>query len=111
MDEGKILIASRRLFIMVVAFIAQELIITWATRQFFSARRAAEQINQYFKDKGIVQAHHRGWRATWLGRSHEKNGRGTSAPQADPMVEGRLHAWALRSAVPNIQLIFSQNGE
>ncbi|KAG2098760.1 uncharacterized protein F5147DRAFT_640865 [Suillus discolor] len=38
MDEGKIAITSRRLFIMVIALIAPELMITWATRQFFSAQ-------------------------------------------------------------------------
>ncbi|KAG1794786.1 uncharacterized protein HD556DRAFT_1236346 [Suillus plorans] len=38
MDEGKIAITSRRLFIMAMALIAPELMITWATRQFFSAR-------------------------------------------------------------------------
>ncbi|KAG2755143.1 hypothetical protein P692DRAFT_20827581 [Suillus brevipes Sb2] len=48
MDEGMLSVASRRLFIMVVALIAPELIITWATRQFFSARRAAKDFNTEF---------------------------------------------------------------
>ncbi|KAG2136365.1 uncharacterized protein EDB93DRAFT_1091843 [Suillus bovinus] len=38
MNESKVAITSRRLFIMVIALIAPELMITWATRQFFSAR-------------------------------------------------------------------------
>ncbi|KAG1817818.1 hypothetical protein EV424DRAFT_1621336, partial [Suillus variegatus] len=45
MDEGKIAITSRRLFIMVIALIAPELMITWATRQFFSACEAAEDFS------------------------------------------------------------------
>ncbi|KAG2111833.1 hypothetical protein DEU56DRAFT_935330 [Suillus clintonianus] len=38
MDEAKFAITSRRVFIMVMALIAPELITTWATRQFFSAQ-------------------------------------------------------------------------
>jgi hypothetical protein len=45
MNEGKVAITSRRLFIMVMALIAPELMITWATRQFFSARAAAKNFN------------------------------------------------------------------
>ncbi|KAG1880137.1 hypothetical protein F4604DRAFT_520054 [Suillus subluteus] len=45
MNEGKVAITSRRLFIMVMASIAPELMITWATRQFFSAREAAKDFN------------------------------------------------------------------
>jgi hypothetical protein len=45
MDEGVLAIGFRRLFIMVVALISPELIITWATRQFFSARSAAKDFN------------------------------------------------------------------
>jgi len=44
-DEGKFTIASRRLFIMAMALIFPELIITWATLQFFSARKAARSFN------------------------------------------------------------------
>ncbi|KAG1769399.1 hypothetical protein EDD22DRAFT_167025 [Suillus occidentalis] len=52
--EGVLAVASRRLFIMVVALIAPELMITWATRQFFSARRAAKDFNTDF---GTQRAH------------------------------------------------------
>ncbi|KAG1762418.1 hypothetical protein EDD22DRAFT_1027991, partial [Suillus occidentalis] len=45
MDEGVLSVGSRRLFIMVVALISPELIITWATRQFFSARNTAKDFN------------------------------------------------------------------
>jgi hypothetical protein len=44
-DEGKLAITSRRLFIMFIALVAPELIITWATRQYFSARKAAIEFN------------------------------------------------------------------
>ncbi|KAG2033092.1 hypothetical protein BDR03DRAFT_968434 [Suillus americanus] len=39
MDEGRVAITSRRLFIMVIALIAPELMITWATRNAFIIRR------------------------------------------------------------------------
>ncbi|OAX34860.1 hypothetical protein K503DRAFT_851470 [Rhizopogon vinicolor AM-OR11-026] len=45
MDEGKVATTSRRVFIMVIALIAPELMITWATRQFLSARKAANDFN------------------------------------------------------------------
>ncbi|KAG2029928.1 hypothetical protein BDR03DRAFT_975376 [Suillus americanus] len=48
MDEGVLAVTSRRLFIMVVALISPELMITWATRQFFSARQAAKDFNNEF---------------------------------------------------------------
>ncbi|KAG1721808.1 hypothetical protein EDB19DRAFT_1960059, partial [Suillus lakei] len=56
MDEGKFAITSRRLFIMVTALMAPELIITWATRQFFSARAAAKEFNDEF-DTQRTQTH------------------------------------------------------
>ena len=42
-EEGTIAIASRRLFLMVMALIAPELMITWSARQFFSARDSAKK--------------------------------------------------------------------
>ena len=45
-NESYATIAFRRLFIMVVALIAPELILTWAARQFFSARKAAYEFNE-----------------------------------------------------------------
>jgi len=38
---------SRRLLLMVIALIAPELMITWSTRQFFSAVEAAEDFNSF----------------------------------------------------------------
>jgi len=90
---------------MIVALIAPELIIAWATRQFFSARKTADKFNDEFGAQ-VAQTPQRGW----FDRSHEKNSQGTSAPHA-AHVEGRLHVWTLRSAVTYIQLIFSQNGQ
>ncbi|KAG0702579.1 hypothetical protein DFH29DRAFT_804798 [Suillus ampliporus] len=45
-DEKKFPVACRRLFIMVMALIAPELMITWATRQFLSAQKAARDFNK-----------------------------------------------------------------
>ncbi|KAG1781117.1 hypothetical protein EV702DRAFT_1073961 [Suillus placidus] len=56
MNEGKVAITSRRLFIMAMALIAPELMITWATRQFFSARAAAKDFNDYL-DTQPTKAH------------------------------------------------------
>ncbi|KAG1880135.1 hypothetical protein F4604DRAFT_1620150 [Suillus subluteus] len=49
MNESKVAITSRRLFVMVVALIAPELMITWATRQFFSSRSAAQAFDDEFR--------------------------------------------------------------
>jgi hypothetical protein len=57
MNEGKVAIASRRLFIMVMALIAPELMITWATRQFFSARAAAQNFNESYFDTQPTKAY------------------------------------------------------
>ncbi|KAG1721790.1 hypothetical protein EDB19DRAFT_2044233, partial [Suillus lakei] len=48
MDEGRVAITFRRLFLTVAALIAPELIISWATRQFFSARAATKEFNDAF---------------------------------------------------------------
>ncbi|KAG1730950.1 uncharacterized protein EDB91DRAFT_737230 [Suillus paluster] len=56
MKEGKLTITSRRLLIMVMALIAPELMITWAARQFFSARAAAKEFNDEFGSQH-AQAH------------------------------------------------------
>ena len=42
-EEGIIAVTSRRLFLMLMALIAPELMITWSAGQFFSARDAAEK--------------------------------------------------------------------
>jgi hypothetical protein len=48
MGEGKFTVLSRRLGIMVIALIAPEVMITWATIQFLSARDAAKAFNDTF---------------------------------------------------------------
>ncbi|KAG2070604.1 hypothetical protein BDR04DRAFT_1099910 [Suillus decipiens] len=48
MNEGEIAIVSRRLGIMMMALIAPELMITWATIQFISARSTAKDFNDVF---------------------------------------------------------------
>ena len=48
MDESRFIVMSRRLFIMVMALVAPELIITWAARQYFSARSTAEDFSGTF---------------------------------------------------------------
>ncbi|KAG1880119.1 hypothetical protein F4604DRAFT_1679230 [Suillus subluteus] len=48
MDEGKFTVLSRRLGIMMIALIAPEVMITWATIQFISARGAAKAFNDAF---------------------------------------------------------------
>ncbi|KAG2357368.1 hypothetical protein BDR07DRAFT_1297887 [Suillus spraguei] len=48
MDERKLTVISRRLGIMMVALIAPELMITWATAQFLSAHSTAKAFNDAF---------------------------------------------------------------
>ncbi|KAG1848934.1 hypothetical protein DFJ58DRAFT_461110 [Suillus subalutaceus] len=48
MAEGKFTVLSRRLGIMMIALIAPEVMITWATIQFISARGAAKAFNDTF---------------------------------------------------------------
>ncbi|KAG1814681.1 uncharacterized protein BJ212DRAFT_346762 [Suillus subaureus] len=48
MDEGKFTVLSRRLGMMMMALIAPELLITWATCQFLSACDAAKAFNDTF---------------------------------------------------------------
>ncbi|KAG2755144.1 hypothetical protein P692DRAFT_20719093 [Suillus brevipes Sb2] len=73
MNEGKVAITSRRLFIMVMALIAPELMITWATRQFFSARAAAKNFNDsHFDTTQSTKAYMHRWTVThgffaWMG--------------------------------------------
>ncbi|KAG0702525.1 hypothetical protein DFH29DRAFT_494408 [Suillus ampliporus] len=82
MEEGKFAITSRRLFIMIVALIAPELMITWAARQFFSAHRAKKDFN---KASGSQRASAHGSHgdisestATLLSELPESNGRHSS---------------------------------
>jgi len=118
MNEGRIPVASRRIFIMVVALLAPELMITWATRQFFSARKAANEFNDAFGAQ-LAQAYgnHRNARKSEarlyngpIPGSDESDSSGTSAPRASGIkFKGRVYARTLQSAVTNI--LNSQNGQ
>ncbi|KAG2130698.1 hypothetical protein DEU56DRAFT_740578 [Suillus clintonianus] len=71
MDEGRVDTTSRRLFLMVVALVAPELIITWATRQYFSAHAATKEFNDAFGPR-LPQDHDDTWTVThgffvWMG--------------------------------------------
>ena len=55
MKEGIVAITSRRLFLMVMALIAPELMVTWSARQFFSARQA----EVWFKSPDNAELKHR----------------------------------------------------
>lgn len=48
MDEGEVIILSRRLGIMMIALIAPELMITWATIQFLTARDTVKDFDDAF---------------------------------------------------------------
>ena len=116
MDEGKVTTTSRRLFIMAMAMIAPELIITWAARQFFSAREAAKDFKDAF---GMQRAGHQGIgeenTATFLTEIlplDERNDSSLSALQtADLEFTGRLHAWTLWSMVTDVQPMVTQDGQ
>ncbi|KAG2130718.1 hypothetical protein DEU56DRAFT_465435 [Suillus clintonianus] len=53
-DDGKFTVACRRLCIMIIALVAPELMITWAARQFFSARAAANDIRGWTMTHGFL---------------------------------------------------------
>src|SRR6267154_4632554 len=104
-DERKIAVVSRRLFIMLLALIAPELIITWATRQFLSVRQAANKFNDAFgatlpqthgDDRNVEEN-----TTISLGVIPESDGGNntrSSAPRpAGQKFRGRLHAHTLRS--------------
>ncbi|KAG2344047.1 hypothetical protein BDR05DRAFT_883061, partial [Suillus weaverae] len=53
MDDGKVVVTSRRLFIMAMAMMAPELMITWAAAQFFCAREVAKDFNEWTMTHGF----------------------------------------------------------
>ncbi|KAG1741710.1 hypothetical protein EDB19DRAFT_709047 [Suillus lakei] len=85
MEEGKLAIFSRRLFFMMMALIFPELMITWATLQFLSARDTAKAFNDSFG----AQLHQTGSdhpdmgesTTTLLGEIPLSGGRNLSAPR------------------------------
>lgn len=95
-DEGKITIASRRLFIMAMALVFPELIITWATLQFFSARKATRNFNDAFGAQ-LSQAHfeHRCTESATalLDEIRERNSAGPRAPRTPGhKLKGQLYS-------------------
>ena len=116
-DEGKVAIISRRLFIMGMALIAPELIITWAAQQFFSARKTAKDFN-HFPDAQPNNEHYNnaGSSSTTLHAEIPqlayRNSPSPNAPQvAGPKIRGRLHAQTFQLAVTNVEQISQQNGQ
>ncbi|KAG1880121.1 hypothetical protein F4604DRAFT_1954068 [Suillus subluteus] len=96
MDEGKFTILCRRLGIMMMALIAPELMIIWATMQFLSARDTAKdfddafgaQIHQARSDHSDTGES----TATLLGEIPISDGRSASHA-ASRNFRGRLPAW------------------
>ncbi|KAG0695634.1 hypothetical protein DFH29DRAFT_1083282 [Suillus ampliporus] len=86
MGDGKVAITSRRLFIMIMALIAPELIVTWAAAQFFSARAAAKDFNRAFGAKlerdQVHDDHIPDSIATLLSEIPESDGRHSQNPSA-----------------------------
>lgn len=116
-DEGKVAIISRRLFIMGMALIAPELIITWAAQQFFSARKTAKDSN-HSPDAQPNDEHYNnaGSSSTTLHaeipQSVDRNSHSLNAPQvAGPKIRGRLHAETFQLAVTNVEQISERNGQ
>jgi hypothetical protein len=65
MDERKIAIFFRRLYTMIIALVAPELMVTWAMMQFLSARDTAKTFNVAFnhsESKAILSAPHDNFR-------------------------------------------------
>ena len=114
LNDGKVATTSRRLFIMVMAMIAPELMITWSARQFFSARKAAKDFNDAY---GAQRADHQRIgeenTATLLTLPlDERNNASSSALQtAHLKFTGRLHAWTLCSIVTDVQPMVTQDGQ
>jgi hypothetical protein len=65
-DEGIIAIAFRRLLLMVMAFLAPEIMVAWAAWQFLCARQVAKDFNDVF-DAQHAQPYGN-HRAEWQGK-------------------------------------------
>ncbi|KAG1741707.1 hypothetical protein EDB19DRAFT_708903 [Suillus lakei] len=81
MEERKLAVFSRRLFIMMMALITPELMITWATMQFLSAHDTAKDFNNTFGAQ-LHRAHsdHPESTATLLSKISTSNGRNRPHP-------------------------------
>ncbi|OJA20687.1 hypothetical protein AZE42_06031 [Rhizopogon vesiculosus] len=87
--EGRIAIASRRLFMMVIALFAPELIITWAARQFSSALNTKNHINNTFGEDQDI-----GEEITLSGIPHSDE-RNIASPSATQIVGGKFTGWTM----------------
>jgi len=99
MDESTFIVTSRRLFIMVMALIAPEFMITWAARQFFSARKTAADFNDTFGAKAHEDHQNIGEEraATLLPEITQSHGNSQSPSQSSSSkFTGRLHALGYR---------------
>jgi len=92
MEDGVVAITSRRLFLMFMALIAPELMVTWSARQFFSARESAKKYNSFGAELQVVQVIGDGQNAgeedtaillAENPRSQESNSLDPSAPRTD----------------------------
>jgi hypothetical protein len=115
MDEGKVATTSRRLFIMVMALIAPELIITWAVRQFFSARKAAKDFNDAFGAQiaqDNIGEESTATLLTEIPRSHERNSTGAlQATGPGSELTGWRRARTFRELAANFRSMGIQDGQ
>jgi hypothetical protein len=110
MDEGVLTVTSRRLFIMVVALISPELMITWAIRQFFSARQAAKDLNAEFSAQSARTYRDNRDISDRTAVSLSVISGSSGAPRPAEFL-GQLHAYTLWSGRTNMQPMPSQDGE
>jgi hypothetical protein len=90
MEEGKFITTIRRLFIMIMVLIVPELIVTWAARQFFSAR-----IVDFSESIDPV--------STWLNSTGNPGGQSKGQRGKNPSFTGGLHTFGQSVVLTNIQ--------
>lgn len=95
MDEKRIVIFRRRLFIMVLALTAPELMVTWATIQFLSARDTAKVFNDVFSARlHRVRSDHPEIReSTCLNGFSTSNGRNNPHPSTPHIAGHDFRKW------------------
>ncbi|KAG2130720.1 hypothetical protein DEU56DRAFT_954638 [Suillus clintonianus] len=99
MDEGKWTVLFRRLFFMAMALTAPELMITWATNQFLSARVTANAFNDVFGARlHQIRGDHSDIResiTTLLNGIPTSDGRNSSLPSAPHAVGRDFRGWTV----------------
>ncbi|KAG2034705.1 hypothetical protein BDR03DRAFT_964291 [Suillus americanus] len=89
-DEGVVYTAFRRLFLMLMAFLAPEFVVAWAAWQFLHARQVAKAFNNEF---GVQQAQPRSYyRAIWQKLVVTLRGGSTSSSDGWTVIHG-FFAW------------------